>query len=104
MSLEVDDLLPVDVIRERLRNNLQADLVDYRVKRRSEWDGEGFDVVYDIVVLWRQPEEIEGKNWGYHSGVIRRTQGGPYTVEIFWGHYRREETQARKDYKEKRFL
>ena len=91
-----------DALRNRVKRNLHADLVDYRVKRRSEWDGEGYDVLYDVAVLWHQPEEAPAHDWGYHSGVIRHKNGEPITVDVFWGHYRLQEAEARKGFLEKR--
>ena len=89
------------LLESRVRENLYADLIDFRVKRRVEWDGEGFDVLYDLAVLWRQADKAS-QGWGYHSGVIRHKNSQPVTAEVFYGHYRLDEADARKGFFEKR--
>ena len=105
MSAAIEELLLIpELIRNRVRSNLHANLIEHRLKRRQEWDGDGFDILYDIVLLWHQPEEAVTESWGYHSGVIRHKNGEQPAADVFWGHYKLSEPEARKGFLEKGLL
>ena len=61
-----------------------------KVTFRNTWDGEGYDVQADFVIMWRQAGEVPGHSrglYGTHAGCIRQKRDRPMTADIFWGHY-----------------
>lgn len=90
------------LLSKRVESNLAAKMVDFRLKRRPEWDGGECSIIYDFVALWRKEDRPGGREWGYHSGVIWHKKELPVSADVFWGHYDLDEANAREGYLEKR--
>ena len=72
------ELVIADALSER------GDTIDRLARKpRDTWDGEGFDITHDFVVLARRSTG-EQVAW---SGVIRKVVGEKPTVQTMWGHY-----------------
>ena len=54
----------------RMDSLVASPLVAY-LRPRYTWDGEGFDVVADAVVVWQRSERSDG--WGLHASATIRS-------------------------------
>ncbi len=92
------------LILDYVKMALGADVVRYQFKVRPTWDGEQYDIVGDLVVLWqRSPGQTkEGCEWGTHKGVIRLLLGSKEpAVSLHWGHYDLTGQEAIDDYEDR---
>jgi hypothetical protein len=89
------------MVADRVRANIDAELLDMEFVLRPTWDGEGFDVVGSFACLWRR-DYFRGAqdvpSWGTHTGCIRRKRDGKLTAEIHNGHYDMGEESAKSDF------
>lgn len=93
--------LTEDLVQSAVREAIDAEVVEYRVQRRDTWDGRGFDVQADFLVLWRRNvcRGVEGQeSWGTHRGCVRQVSGKARHAHIFEGQYDLDESQARDKY------
>lgn len=84
-------------IAQRVRTCLDAEIVVCILADRESWDGEGYDVRSDFVVLWKRHKE----SFGTHAGCIRRKLGQDPEVELNYGHYDLGEEGAAKDFRKR---
>ena len=66
-----------DLLRDTLRANIQATLVECKLRVRPTWDGGGFDVAYEGHVVWvREQEWVDGVEYGSHYFTVRGNWDG----------------------------
>ena len=92
-----------ELIRTRVDLAIDAKVIEYQAAPRSTWNGDGFDVKADFVVLWwRRPQSERDPGWGTHRGCIRYRLGEDPYAHIFIGHYCMSEEKAREDFVSRR--
>jgi hypothetical protein len=80
------------LLQESVRTSIDAVPVAAYIKQRYTWDGDGYDVVADAVVIWQRKESDwrvpEGRAWGWHSSVtIRSSADNGVSAPLAGGHY-----------------
>ena len=70
-------------IERSCAHNLNAKPVVAFLRHRMTWNGTGFDIVADAVVLWKRGDEV-----GWHGSVdIRASDRNGLSVGLTGGHY-----------------
>jgi len=73
-------------IHAAVKDSLVASPLVAYLRPRYTWDGEGFDVVADAVVVWQRSELSDG--WGLHaSATIRSSSARGVYATLAGGNY-----------------
>jgi hypothetical protein len=93
------------LIAQIVRTCLDAEIVVCILADRESWDGEGYDVRSDFVVLWKRHKhpEVGNYDFGTHQGCIRRKLRQDPTVDLYYGHYDLGAEEATKDFHKRLF-
>ena len=89
------------LIEGSTKDAIGAEALEYHHTARSTWDGEGYDVRFDFVVLWKRDVKRDRhgvESWGTHRGCIRQKLGEEPCAHIYEGNYDMDEKTARQDF------
>jgi hypothetical protein len=104
MNNEATYPTPEDIrtlLQDSVRTSIDAVPVAAYIKHRYTWDGGGYNVVADAIVVWRRKENAwrgEDRAWGYHSSVtIRSSADNGMSAPLSGGHYEMDSQSASRE-------
>jgi hypothetical protein len=75
--------MAITLITNECQRAISATPILISMKPRASFDGDGFDIAYDLKVWWKKGDE----SFGYHTGTVRADAKQCASAQIFWGHY-----------------
>ncbi|MAF72498.1 MAG: hypothetical protein CMH39_00550 [Micrococcales bacterium] len=65
-----------DLLRDVLRKNINATMLECKLRVRPTWDGAGYDVAYEGHVLWAREDYEARVEYGSHYFTVRGNWDG----------------------------
>jgi hypothetical protein len=86
------------VLQASVTRSIGATPIAAYLKHRYTWDGDGYDVVAEAIVIWKKTKEQvvaanpladwrEDRHWGYHSSATIRSTKHGLDAPLAGGHY-----------------
>lgn len=90
------------VLQASVTHSIGATPIAAYLKHRYTWDGDGYDVVAEAIVVWRRDDRDDHRAWGWHSSTtIRSSAKHGLDAPLAGGHYELDSQTASNEASER---